>query len=49
MYCRKDNERKGYMGKANFAVFQDGVGKIQFYIKQDDICPSEDKSMYQQV
>ena len=37
------------MGKANFAVLQDSVGKIQFYIKQDDICPGEDKSMYQTV
>ena len=37
------------MGKANFAVLQDGAGKIQFYIKQDDICPGEDKSMYQNV
>ena len=37
------------MGKANFAVIQDAVGKIQFYIKQDDICPGEDKSMYQTV
>lgn len=37
------------MGKANFAVLQDGTGKIQFYIKQDDICPGEDKSLYQQV
>ena len=37
------------MGKANFAVLQDAVGKIQFYIKQDDICPGEDKTMYQQV
>ncbi|MBC7889972.1 MAG: lysine--tRNA ligase [Ferruginibacter sp.] len=37
------------MGKANFAVLQDGAGKIQLYIKQDDICPGEDKSMYQAV
>ena len=37
------------MGKANFAVIQDSVGKIQFYIKQDDICPGEDKTMYQTV
>ena len=28
------------MGKANFAVIQDAVGKIQIYIKQDDICPA---------
>ena len=25
------------------------AGKIQFYIKQDDICPGEDKTMYQTV
>jgi len=37
------------MGKANFAVIQDSTGRIQFYIKQDDICPGEDKSLYQQV
>ncbi len=37
------------MGKANFAVLQDATGKIQFYIKQDDICPGEDKSQYQLV
>jgi len=37
------------MGKANFAVIQDASGKIQFYIKQDDICPGEDKTLYQTV
>jgi len=37
------------MGKANFAVLQDSAGKIQFYIKQDDICTGEDKTMYQTV
>jgi len=37
------------MGKANFAVIQDAVGKIQFYIKQDDICVGEDKTLYQTV
>ncbi len=37
------------MGKANFAVLQDATGRIQFYIKQDDICPGEDKSLYQTV
>src|SRR5690606_15489658 len=34
------------MGKANFAVIQDGKGKIQVYIRRDDICPGEDKSLY---
>ncbi len=37
------------MGKANFAVLQDGTSKIQFYIRQDDICPTEDKTMYTNV
>ncbi|MEI9933468.1 MAG: OB-fold nucleic acid binding domain-containing protein [Ferruginibacter sp.] len=37
------------MGKANFAVLQDGVGKIQFYIKQDEICTGDDKTLYQTV
>src|SRR5436190_21427794 len=27
------------MGKANFAVIQDAYGKIQLYIRRDDICP----------
>src|SRR5688572_10257522 len=34
------------MGKANFAVLQDAYGKIQLYIRRDDICPGEDKSLY---
>ena len=37
------------MGKANFAVIQDGSGKIQLYIRRDDICPGEDKSLYDVV
>ncbi len=37
------------MGKANFAVLQDSAGRIQLYIKQDDICPGEDKSLFQNV
>ena len=34
------------MGKANFAVIQDAYGRIQLYLKRDDICPGEDKSLY---
>ena len=34
------------MGKANFAVLQDAHGRIQLYIRREDICPGEDKSMY---
>ncbi|HKB43606.1 MAG TPA: lysine--tRNA ligase [Chitinophagaceae bacterium] len=34
------------MGKANFAVIQDAYGKIQLYIRRDDICPGDDKTLY---
>jgi lysyl-tRNA synthetase class 2 len=37
------------MGKASFAVIQDSSGKIQLYLKRDEICPGEDKSMYDKV
>jgi len=37
------------MGKASFAVMQDSSGRIQLYIKKDDICTGEDKSLYDQV
>lgn len=37
------------MGKASFAVLQDGSGKIQAYIRRDDICPGEDKNLYDKV
>ena len=34
------------MGKASFAVIQDESGKIQLYIRRDDIAPGEDKTLY---
>lgn len=37
------------MGKASFAVLQDSTGKIQLYIKRDEIAPGEDKSLYDKV
>ncbi|WP_018613630.1 lysine--tRNA ligase [Segetibacter koreensis] len=37
------------MGKAAFAVIQDSAGKIQIYLKRDEICPDEDKTLYDQV
>ena len=37
------------MGKASFAVLQDNAGKIQVYVKRDEICPTEDKTLYDQV
>src|SRR5687767_3602865 len=37
------------MGKASFAVLQDATGKIQLYIKRDDIAAGDDKSLYDKV
>ncbi len=37
------------MGKASFAELQDVHGRIQLYVKRDDICPNEDKALYNQV
>jgi len=37
------------MGKASFASLQDSSGKIQVYIKRDEICPGEDKTLYDKV
>ena len=37
------------MGKASFIELQDSKGRIQVYITRDDICPEEDKEMYNAV
>ena len=37
------------MGKASFAELQDASGRIQIYIARDEICPSEDKTLYNEV
>jgi len=37
------------MGAASFAELQDSTGRIQIYIKRDEICPGEDKTMYNTV
>ncbi len=37
------------MGKASFAELQDSKGRMQVYITRDDICPSEDKDLYNKV
>ena len=34
------------MGKASFAELQDTKGRIQLYINRDELCPNEDKSLY---
>ena len=37
------------MGKASFVELQDSKGRIQVYITRDDICPGEDKALYNTV
>ncbi len=37
------------MGKASFAELQDSRGRIQVYVTRDDICPGEDKDLYNTV
>ena len=37
------------MGNASFIEIQDKTGRIQVYIRRDDICPGEDKTLYNTV
>ena len=37
------------MGAASFMELQDEKGRIQVYVKRDEICPGEDKTMYNTV
>ncbi|MDX2431796.1 MAG: lysine--tRNA ligase, partial [Bacteroides sp.] len=37
------------MGKASFAEIQDSAGRIQLYLNRDEICPGEDKTLYNTV
>ena len=37
------------MGNASFAELMDSSGRIQIYLRRDDICPGEDKTMYNTV
>lgn len=37
------------MGKACFAQIQDGSGRMQIYVRQEDLCPGDDKTLYQTV
>lgn len=41
--------RRRIMGKASFAELQDESGSIQIYVNRDEICPDEDKEMYNTV
>ena len=40
---------KRIMGKASFAVLADSTGEMQIYVNRDEVCPSEDKTMYNDV
>ena len=37
------------MGSASFAEIQDSKGKIQIYVRRDDICDGEDKTLYNTI
>jgi len=37
------------MGSASFAELQDSTGRIQVYFRRDDLCPDEDKTLYNVV
>ncbi len=37
------------MGSASFAELQDAGGRMQIYVRRDDICPTEDKTLYNTV
>ena len=36
-------------GKASFAELQDSEGRIQIYVNRDEICPTDDKTLYNEV
>lgn len=36
-------------GKASFASLQDSEGRVQLYFNRDEICPNEDKTLYNEV
>ena len=40
---------KRIMGKASFAVLADSSGEMQIYINRDEICPGDDKVLYNDV
>ena len=58
--CKDDDEKREVviagrmmsrriMGKASFAELQDSKGRIQVYISRDEICPEENKDLYNVV
>lgn len=41
--------RRKVQGKASFGMLQDSSGKIQVYFNRDEVCPDEDKTLYNEV
>ena len=41
--------RKKIQGKAAFAELQDSEGRVQIYFNRDEVCPADDKSLYNDV
>ncbi|MBN3519915.1 lysine--tRNA ligase [Algoriphagus lutimaris] len=37
------------MGSASFGEIQDSTGRLQIYVRRDDICPGDDKTLYNSV
>jgi lysyl-tRNA synthetase, class II len=40
---------RNIMGAASFTELQDSTGRIQIYLKRDELCPGEDKTLYNTV
>lgn len=40
---------RNIMGAASFAELQDATGRIQIYLKRDELCPGDDKTLYNTV
>jgi len=40
---------RNIMGAASFAELQDSTGRIQIYLKRDELCPGDDKTLYNTV
>lgn len=40
---------RNIMGAASFAELQDATGRIQIYLKRDELCPTDDKTLYNTV
>ena len=40
---------KRIMGSASFAEIQDSTGRLQIYLRRDDLCPGEDKTFYNTI